>query len=195
MQKSGRDRLLATRSKEARESREALSALETYTRDTWVVEKRRIVREGLPAEVHRFYGMDLSGATPRTGSRQHWSEWAQRIVDGDADAVAAGYEPVANPSAAQVAEKLAQAKAEAQDVAMADREYDQAQKAVSDGRARAEELAYEVMDQLRFNLRREEPASQRRVMRRYGATFSYTDGEPVDPEDAASESAPQDDEG
>ncbi len=181
------DRILAARSKEVRESREAIVVLGTYVRDAWVVEKRRITREELPAEVHRFYGMDLSGTIPRTGSRQQWMEWAQRIVDGDVDAVAAGYEPIANPSAAQVAEKLTQAKAEVQDVAMTDREYSQAQKAVASGRARAEELTYEIMDQLRFNLRREEAANRRRVMRSYGATFAYADGEQVDAEDAAPE--------
>jgi hypothetical protein len=177
------DQLLAARSKEARESYQAVQVLETYVRDAWIVQKRRIAREGLPAEVHRFYGMELDGSTPRAGSRQQWIEWAQRVVEGDAAAALAGYEPMANPSAVQVAAKLALARAETQDVALADRAYDEAQKAVADGRAQAEEVVYEVMDQLRFNLRRETPESQRRVMRTYGAQFSYTPGEPVDPED------------
>jgi len=107
----------------------------------------------------------------------------------DAAAVEAGHEPIRNPSAAQVADKLAQAKAEAADVVLADAEYDDALKAVSDGRARAEELVYKVMDQLRFHLRRETPASQRLAMRRYGAKFSYVPGEPVDPEDQPAEDA------
>ncbi len=174
------DQRLAARSKESRESYEAVQVLETYVRDTWAVEKRRIAREELPAEMHRLYGMALDGTTPRVGSRQQWIEWAQRIVDGDAEAVAAGHEPLSNPSAAQVAEKLAQARSEFQDVATADREYDEAQKAVSDDRARAEELVHEAVDQLRFQLRRETPASQRRVMRRYGAEFSFAPGEPED---------------
>ncbi len=177
------DVLLAARSKETRESYEAARVLETYVRDAWAVQKRRIAREGLPAEAHRFYGMELDGTTPRAGTRQQWIEWAQRVVEGDAAAVAAGYEPIVNPSAVQVAEKLALARAEDQDVALADRTYDEAQKAVADGRAQAEELVYEAMDQLRFNLRRETPESQRRVMRTYGAQFSYAPGEPVDPED------------
>lgn len=46
------------------------------------------------------------------------------------------------------------------------------------------------MDQLRFNLRKLDAPSQRRVMRSYGATFSYEASEVVDPEDAAPEGAP-----
>jgi len=185
------DAVQAARGKETRESREAARVLETHVRDAWIVEKRRVARQGLPAEVHRFYGMALDGSTPRAGSRQQWLEWAQRIVAGDAAAVAAGYETIANPSATEVAEKMDLARAEADDVAMADREYDEAQKTVADGRVRAEELAHEAMDQLRFNLRRKTPESQRRVMRSYGVTFSYTPGEPMDPEDRPPEgSAP-----
>ena len=187
------DQLLADRSKETRESEAAIHRLETYVRDAWAVEKRRIAREELPAEVHRFYGMTLDGSTPRAGSRNQWLEWGQRLIEGDAAAVAAGYTPLVNPSAAEVAEKLTTAKSEMEDVAMADRAYDEVQKTVSEERAKAEMLVHEVMDQLRFHLRRETPASQRRIMRTYGAQFIYAPGEPPD-EPPVSEEQPEDSE-
>ena len=68
---------------------------------------------------------------------------------------------------------------------MADRAYDEAQEAVAALRGQADELIAEVMDELRFNLRRKDAPSQRRVMRTYGANFSYLKGEPRDADDVA----------
>jgi hypothetical protein len=172
--------LLAARSQATRRSERAVRELETYVRDVRAVQKRRIARQRLPAGVYRYYGMELDGSSPRAGARQQWIVWAQQLVAGDDDAVAAGYAPSSNPSAAEVADKLALAQAELDEVALADRAYDQAQEAVAEGRARAKELTREVMAQLRFNLRRQTPESQRRVMRSYGAQFGPTPGEPVE---------------
>jgi hypothetical protein len=67
-----------------------------------------------------------------------------------------------NPSAAQLQAVLAATMTEAEDVAMADRD---------------------VMAELRFNLRKKDPPSQRRIMRTYGAHFRYLEGEPMDPDE------------
>ena len=40
----------------------------------------------------------------------------------------------------------------------------------------------DVMAELRFNLRKKDGSSQRRIMRTYGANFHYLKGEPVDEE-------------
>ncbi len=169
-------RLLAARSQTTRQSQQAIRELETYVRDVWTVQKRRIARQKLPAAVHLYYGLERDGSKPRAGSRQQWIVWAQQVIAGDAAAVAAGYEPLSNPSAAEVAEKLVQAQAELDQVALADRAYDQGQEIVAEGRAQARALAREVMAQLRFRLRHETPPSQRRVMRTYGAQFAETPG-------------------
>jgi len=79
------------------------------------------------------------------------------------------------------------AQSEADDVAMADRAYDTAQKAVEALRAQADELIAEVMAELRFNLRKRDTPNRRRIIRTYGATYSYLAGEPVDAGDAAVE--------
>ena len=178
------DQLMVKRSKEAREGASALSVLETYIRDVWVVQKRRILRENLPPEIMAYYGLDINAELPHSGTRAQILYWGKVIVEGDLAAAEAGYERIANPSAAQVQIKLTAAQQEADQVAMRDRDFDEAQKTVADGRATAEKLIYEVMDQLRFNLRQLDAASQRRIMRSYGAAFSYAAGEAVDPEDA-----------
>ncbi len=101
-------------------------------------------------------------------------------MQGDAEAVAAGYPPMANPSAAELQAVLETARSEVGDVAVADRAYDQAQAAVAALRAEADDWVAEVMGQLRLHLRRQEPPSQRRIMRTYGARFRYLPGEPED---------------
>jgi hypothetical protein len=63
-----------------------------------------------------------------------------------------------------------------------DREYDQAQEEIAGLRFKADELISDVMAELRFNLRKKDGSSQRRIMRTYGANFHYLKGEPVDEE-------------
>lgn len=92
-----------------------------------------------------------------------------------------------NPSAAQLQAVLAATMSEAEDVAMADRAYDEAQEAVVALRPQADKLIEDVMAELRFNLRKKDPPSQRRIMRTYGARFRYLEGEPVDLDDEPAE--------
>ncbi len=105
---------------------------------------------------------------------------AAHVVKGDAVAVAAGYPAMINPSAAELETMLDAAQSESNDVAMADRTYDAAQEAVAALRVRADELIAEVVAELRFNLRKKDAPSMRRVMSTYGAAFGYLKGEPVD---------------
>ncbi len=85
-----------------------------------------------------------------------------------------------NPSAAELDALVQSAQTEKEDVAIADREYGQAQEALAALRVQADELIDEVMAQLRYVLRRLEAPSQRRIMRTYGAEFAYLEGEPPD---------------
>ncbi len=171
---------LGARTKEIHERAAALEQLKFCTRDLWEVLKRRARRQGQPAVVLQFYQLPLDGTTPKPTTREEWLTLAGRVVQGDADAVAAGFPPMANPSAAELQAVLEAARSEAGDVAMADRAYDQAQAAVAALRSRADELAAEVMAELRFYLRKEQAPSQRRILRTYGARFRYLPGEPQD---------------
>lgn len=87
-----------------------------------------------------------------------------------------------NPSAAELKAVVDEAQTEAQDVTVADREFDQAQEALGKLRPQADELINEIMAELRFRLRKRDAASQRRIMRTYGATYRYLKGEPVEEE-------------
>ena len=78
---------------------------------------------------------------------------------------------------------LASARKEAADVIPADAAHDRAQEAIDALRAQTDEIIADVIEELRFHLRKEEPASQRRVMRTYGTKFAYQPGEPLDMDD------------
>ncbi len=176
---------LGTRVKEVRERAAAIDLVIRYTRDLWAVLKRRANRLGEPADVLTFYRLPLDGVSPNPTNRGQWLILAAQVAKGDANAVAAGYPAMINPSAAELQQVLDAARSEYDDVAMADRAYGIAQKAVYALRPRADELIAEVMAELRFNLRKRDTPYRRRIMRTYGAVYSYLVGEPEDEVDAA----------
>ena len=168
------------RSKEIRESSEAFSLMMTTTRDMWEVLRRRINRMNEPAEVLTYYELPLDGHTPKPTSNAEWYALAASMIDGDAKAVAAGYAAMKNPSALDLKEALEKARKEKSDISQADREYDMAQEVLEDLRAKADELISDVIDDLRYFLRKKDVPSQRRIMRSYGVNFKYLRGEPED---------------
>ena len=85
-----------------------------------------------------------------------------------------------NPSATELKAQIDNARTEADDVAGADRAYDQAQEAASGLREQADDLIDDIAAELRFNLRKKDPASLRRIMRTYGVKYRYLKGEPVE---------------
>lgn len=173
---------LSGREKEVREKNEAVANLITYVHDLWEVLKRRVNRKKEPAEVLTFYQLPLDGTNPTPNSDKEWLTMAENVVDGDAKAVAAGHDAMANPSAEELNAVMVDTQKEVDEVAPADRQYDEAQEAIAALRPRADELIGEVMDELRFTLRKKDDPSQRRIMRTYGATFTFLPGEPQDEE-------------
>ncbi|MFO7683403.1 MAG: hypothetical protein R6X34_25495 [Chloroflexota bacterium] len=171
------------RSREIRQRNEAVELLATYVRDFWEVTRRRAQRLKQPAEVLTFYGLPLDGTTPKLNSPDEWLATAANVVRGDAEAVAAGYPAMSNPSAAEITAVLATARLEAEEVHTADRTYDVAQAQLAGLRAKADQMIADIVAELRYTLRREDAPSQRRIMRSYGATYTYLQGEPQDPDD------------
>ncbi len=169
---------LSARSKETREGTAALNKLEVYVRDMWEGIKRRVYRLEQPAEVLTFYQLPLSGILPKPTTREDWLTIAENIIKGDAKAVSTGYPEVQNPNADELDQQLQATKTELDEVASADREYDIEQEGLAELRSKANELIKEVMDELRFNLRKKDDSGQRRIMRSYGATYRYLQGEP-----------------
>ena len=100
---------------------------------------------------------------------------------------AAGYTPVQMPAAADLQTALTETQNQLTAVAAADRAYDDAQSALADLRPQADELIRDVMDELRFVLRKRDAASQRRIMRTYGAQFYVRPGEVAEEGDLPAE--------
>jgi hypothetical protein len=171
---------LAVRSKEVREKNSALLALETCMRDMWELTKRRIFRKNEPAEVFTYYQLPLDGTVPKAISEKEIFTLAERVIAGDKKAVEAGYAAAVCPSADELAELLAAARKEADDVAQSDREYDDSHKLIAPVRAQAVVLIDDVIAELEYNLRKLDPANRRRIMRTYGVTYQYAKGEPED---------------
>ncbi|MCA9975465.1 MAG: hypothetical protein KC413_06930 [Anaerolineales bacterium] len=177
----------SARSREVRQRNEAIELLATYVRDFWEVARRRAHRLGQPAEVLTFYGLPLDGTSPNPTRTDEWLTIAANVVRGDAEAALAGYPAMSNPSGGELTAVLTAAQTEANEAATADRLYDQSQEQLAELRTQADQMIADVMAELRFTLRRKDPPSQRRIMRTYGATFEYLEGEPNDPDDQTEE--------
>jgi hypothetical protein len=182
--------LFTAKAKTVREKDIALASVETHMRDLWEGTRRRVNRQNLPAEVLTFYKLLLDGTIDYPTMESLWLTLGDDAVKGDADAVAAGYQPMLNPSAAELQATLVTARAKVAEVVVADRAYDQAQEQVAALRGEADGFIQEIMDQLRYQLRKKEEPNQRRVMRTYGAAFSSQPGEQAEEEPAPPEPVP-----
>ena len=168
---------------EVEESIEALGRLKLYLGDLWEVLRRRVHRHGEPSGVFRFYYLDADGREPELDELDEWLELAADLIAGDAQAVEAGFPAAVCPSVAEVQAVLDSAIKEAADVVVSDHSVSRAQAAIVAMRQQADEIIKDVMEELRFHLRKEEGASQRRIMRGYGVKFGYHPGEHPDLDD------------
>lgn len=169
-------------SKETREKNEALAKLETYCRDFWKVLKRRLHRNNEPAELLTYYNLSLSGEIPGWVNPSEWLIIAQNIIVGDKKAGEKGYPQMQNPSTQELQVVLESAKKEVGDITAADRIYDEAQDSLKIERSAADDIINLLQAELRLTLRKESPSGQRRIMRTYGFTYKYAQGEPVEEE-------------
>jgi hypothetical protein len=176
---------LQVRSKESAESGEAMRMLGVCIRDFWEVARRQTARLNLPARTLLAYGLPLDGVTPNPTTPLAWLSVGRTVVEGAKAIEEQGLPPVTCPSADEVAQALESAVKEHADVSAADRAYDDAQAEMAQARAEADDLIAQIMAELRLTLRKLDSASQRRIMRTYGARFKYLPGEPVDDGDTA----------
>ena len=170
----------STRSSEYLDSSRAFDYMKTCMKDTWEVARRKVNRLNLPAQMLTYYELPLDGKSPNPTTYEQWYTLAAKMVEGAEKAEKAGYPPVMDPPPAELKEAWQKALKERDELAEVDRDYDQAQEGVEEMRARADELISDVMNELRFFLRKMDDPSQRRIMRTYGATFKYLRGEPED---------------
>lgn len=177
------------RAQQIEERRAKFVKLEGYVRDYLGVFKRMVTREDLPVSLYMFYGLPENGDTPPLSNMDDVLSWAEKIVQGDADAVAAGYPAMSNPSAAQVNTLLTQTKAEMDDVSAVERVLDTSLDEIEALRAIGFAMAQDAEQQLNFQLRKLSPPDRRRIIRRYGFQYTYAAGETPDPEEQETQPA------
>ncbi len=170
-------------SREVEESEAAMAHLRLVLGDMWHIILRRVHRKGEPVGVLRFYGLDTDGDSPELETHEDWLDMAEQVIEGDAAAVEAGYDAAVCPDVAELQEALDSAKKELSDLTPAERELDRAEAAVHSLRQQADELIAEIVTELRFHSRKEDPGSQRHILRAYGATYGYQAGEARDLDD------------
>ena len=172
---------LAVRSRDIREKNDSIKTVEVYIRDLWEVTKRRVHRKNLPAEVLTYYMLPLDGSVPLSISPMEIFTLTAQIIEGDSKAVIAGFEPAANPSAAELSTVLILAEKEAADVPPSDRKMSIAQEELAIERTKIDEVINDIIDDLEYALRKKNAPARRRIMRTYGVSFKYLPGEPEDP--------------
>ena len=171
----------AARSIEVGQSDAAEAVLETYVRDFWEVVKRRTFRLKHPVSVLNFFDLPQDGSVPVMSSRADRRIWARKVIEGETAAVAAGFPPMGQPTAAEVQQKLATAETEEMQITPADREVEEALTAVRTQRARANELIDDIVGDLRHKTRKQPAGSARDILRSYGLQFEFLEGETPDP--------------
>ena len=153
---------------------EAFMSLEWGVRDAWESIKRRVRRQKLGVDVLIFYGLPESGDVPKSMPYAEWLPRCAVVMEGDADAVAAGYAPLGDPTVAELQTLYAAGKAAYDALPMADRAYDEAQTAVAALRDQVDAVLAKVVKDMRYNLsviNEMDKESERRVMRGYGFTY------------------------
>ena len=175
------------RSREVEESEAAMTELKQVLDDLWEVLRRRVRRHNEPVGVFRFYGLDVDGRSSQLDAHEDWLELTEQVIAGDRLAVEAGYATAVCPTTIELQAVLDSARKELSDVTPAERELNRAQAAVLSLRQQADDLIRDIIEELRFHARKEDPASQRHIMRAYGASYRYQPGEARDLEDVEDE--------
>jgi hypothetical protein len=179
------DAAMAGRAKEVSEKSAVLSQLHTHVRDFHEVLKRRTQRHQHAVAVLVHYGLPQSGDVPRLTTEDAVETTAHNLVEGETAATAAGFPPMANPSAAELAAVLASYRKESSEVSPADEKVRSAQLQAAALRARADELIADTKDEITHALRKHDAPGQRRVLRQFGFTYTNHPGETPEPAPAA----------
>ncbi|WP_282013983.1 hypothetical protein [Marinifilum flexuosum] len=180
---------LSTKSKEVREKQECFSKLDLYVRDFFDVLKRRTIRLEHPAEILRFYNVAINGELPDFRKDEDLLKTSENIVKGDANAIAAGFPAMANPSAEEIGVVLTAAKKEMAEIVPADRAYEMVQKELDQMREPIDDLIRDIADYIQFAGRKDKTSNVRRKMRTYGFRYQYLKNEPQDEEVVETETA------
>lgn len=161
----------AARIAATREHNEAKDHLTLCVKHGLSVIRNRVKRLNQSDSVLILYGLELSGQLPIFGAKLDVFTFAEHMIEGDKKAVEQGYAPMVCPDATEIEEALDIALEKRAQLHSADRTYDMYTEGMAELRAQADELINDVLSDLRFNLRKMDKPSARRIMRTYGVVF------------------------
>jgi hypothetical protein len=130
--------------------------------------------------MYDYYRMNNNGTHPVMNNRRERLLMAEAVIAGEAEAVAAGYAPIAAPTILELQAVYDDAMAQAGDLPLADKAYDEAQAAIATLRPDADRLIKAARAAILYATYEMDQSSQRRVLRNYGARYYYDSGETVD---------------
>ncbi len=151
----------------------AFTFLQWGTRDAWSGVKRRARRQELGTAVLIHYGLTEAGKPPSGTAQRDWLYHSNEVLDGNREAIAAGYPPIQNPDAAELQLLHDTAETALYAVPRADRKHDRTQAAVEALRGPVNDLLASVVRDMRYysSVAGMDRESTRRVMRGYGFMF------------------------
>lgn len=175
------------RQAEVEESAEAMAELEMYIRHIWLTIKNRVLRKNLPASIYGYYGLNLASDSPIPTKREEWIQLAKEIIAGDKQAVSAGYDPVAEPTAEELEKVLAVAESSVYEVNIAHDNVREAVQALVDARQPLDEALTDLVADIQYALRKEPAPAVRNAIRSYGGHYRYAQGEEAEAGDIITE--------
>lgn len=166
----------------------ARKELDMYIRHFIAVFNMGVDRGRYPATDRGHYQLPVDyNRLPDLGTDADKIMWGRNIEIGDANRVAAGGEPMENPTAAEVAAATAALSAALDAQTPAKDAYDKEQEDVENLRAEADELIADIWDEVLFNFRKDTPSSMRRKAREYGIVYRLSSGEQPLPDELSVE--------
>jgi len=158
--------LVAARKEAVARKNKAVDKLIRTIRDFQSALERRTIREDHPPAVSSWFRWP--GGRVNATREQEMPVMADLLISGDGKAIAAGYPPMANPSAGDLALRKAEAERALKRVSGISRDYAALKDGLAEQRSEVAELFLAVKHYLRYKLAGETPAVRRKTMRRYG---------------------------
>ncbi len=134
-------------------------------------------RLGLPPSSLSMFGMPGDrGGLAQVRIRKNAVQYAHDCIDGDAISVKKGQDPMVNPSAEDIQALLDTAQEAITNLSNAERDYVKVQERITELRWQVGTLRNDILGEFRKTLRNKTQTRQRRIMRRYGFSFTSSPG-------------------
>jgi len=139
-----------------------------------------------PASDRAHYQLDVSSnSVPSLKSEADILRWGQRLIDGDADRVAAGGKKMSMPTIIQLTNVFNDFNDINLQQSLKKEAYDRAQEEVSGMRTEADKLTLRIWDEVETAFTEEDPSSKRRKAREWGVVYITSPGEEPEPGEEA----------